>query len=585
MASSSESDISASCCDQEVAPIDTLKVNKGLKVSTAWGLPEPVLRVGNRTIFTHGRPPWYNAEGQTQQPFVIGICGGSASGKTSVARVIIESLDVQWVSLISLDSYYKVLTPEQKLQAVACHYNFDHPSAFDLDLLESHLCRLREGKTIEIPEYDFKTHSRTSRTNTVYGANIIIIEGILVFYSQAVAKLMDLKVFVDTDADERLARRLRRDISERGRELQSVLEQYMRFVKPSYEQFIAPSMAQADIIVPRGGQNTVALQLIVQHINKRLKQCGLRSRHEFAKFPYILSNGTLPTDSNDDTSWEEENATGTCSSSSGSTMVGGGGDVYAVNNNNNNLQYTSNNHKKQFITNGGGSLGTSYKVCLPPQLHVLPSTPQRLGLHTLIRNQCTDQDAFVFYAERLMRPLCEAAMNLLPHMDVDIETPQGITYRGRQLATGTQVCGVSILRAGEALEPALCAVCKDVRLGKILIQTNPITSEPELHYIRLPRDIKDCFVILMDATVATGAAAIMAMRILVEHDVPEERIILISLIMASQGVHSVAYTYPKAHIVTTAVDSGLNDSYHIVPGVGNFGDRYFGTTLVDTETR
>ncbi|CAH8602080.1 unnamed protein product [Schistosoma guineensis] len=564
MASSSESDISASCCDQEVTHTDTPKINKGPKVasvSSAWGLPEPVLRVGNRTIFTHGRPPWYNAEGQTQQPFVIGICGGSASGKTSVARVIIESLDVQWVSLISLDSYYKVLTPEQRLQAIACHYNFDHPSAFDLDLLENHLRRLRDGKTIEVPEYDFKTHSRTSKTNTVYGANIIIIEGILVFYSQAVAKLMDLKVFVDTDADERLSRRLRRDISERGRELNSVLEQYMRFVKPSYEQFIAPSMAQADIIVPRGGQNVVALQLIVQHINKRLKQCGLRSRHEFAKFPFILSNGALPTDSND-TTWENNNSTGV-----NNTVD----DVFTMNNH----LY----HNKQYTTNG-----TSDKVCLPPQVHVLPSTPQRLGLHTLIRDRSTNQDAFVFYAERLMRPLCEAAMNLLPHMDIDIETPQGITYRGRKLATGTQICGVSILRAGEVLEPALCAVCKDIRLGKILIQTNPVTSEPELHYIRLPRGIKDCFVILMDATVATGAAAIMAMRILVEHDVPEDKIILISLIMASQGVHSVAYTYPKAHIVTTAVDSGLNDSYHIVPGVGNFGDRYFGTTL-DLETR
>ncbi|CAH8625022.1 unnamed protein product [Schistosoma haematobium] len=564
MASSSESDISASCCDQEVTHTDTPKINKGPKVasvSSAWGLPEPVLRVGNRTIFTHGRPPWYNAEGQTQQPFVIGICGGSASGKTSVARVIIESLDVQWVSLISLDSYYKVLTPEQRLQAIACHYNFDHPSAFDLDLLENHLRRLRDGKTIEVPEYDFKTHSRTSKTNTVYGANIIIIEGILVFYSQAVAKLMDLKVFVDTDADERLSRRLRRDISERGRELNSVLEQYMRFVKPSYEQFIAPSMAQADIIVPRGGQNVVALQLIVQHINKRLRQCGLRSRHEFAKFPFILSNGALPTDSND-TTWENNDSTGV-----NNTVD----DVFTMNNH----LY----HNKQYTTNG-----TSDKVCLPPQVHVLPSTPQRLGLHTLIRDRSTNQDAFVFYAERLMRPLCEAAMNLLPHMDIDIETPQGITYRGRKLATGTQICGVSILRAGEVLEPALCAVCKDIRLGKILIQTNPVTSEPELHYIRLPRDIKDCFVILMDATVATGAAAIMAMRILVEHDVPEDKIILISLIMASQGVHSVAYTYPKAHIVTTAVDSGLNDSYHIVPGVGNFGDRYFGTTL-DLETR
>ncbi|TNN21136.1 Uridine-cytidine kinase-like 1 [Schistosoma japonicum] len=401
MASSSESDISASYSGQEFAHQDTSEIKNRQKPvsvsSTSWGLPEPVLRVGNRTIFTHGRPPWYDAEGQTQQPFVIGICGGSASGKTSVARVIIESLDIQWVSLISLDSYYKDLTPEQKLQAIACHYNFDHPSAFDFDLLESHLCRLREGKTIEVPEYDFKTHSRTSKTNTVYGANIIIIEGILVFYSQAVSKLMDLKVFVDTDADERLARRLRRDISERGRELNSVLGQYMRFVKPSYEQFIAPSMAQADIIIPRGGQNVVALQLIVQHINKRLKQCGVRSRHEFAKFPYTLSNGTLPTDSN-----------GTLSDDSGTSTSNSVVNDVAVNNRQHN---NNNNNKKQYINNG-----VSNKICLPPRVYVLPSTPQRLGLHTLIRNRSTDQDAFVFYAERLMRPLCEAAINLLPHM-------------------------------------------------------------------------------------------------------------------------------------------------------------------------
>ncbi|VDP23901.1 unnamed protein product [Echinostoma caproni] len=128
------------------------------------------------------------------------------------------------------------------------------------------------------------------------------------------------------------------------------------------------------------------------------------------------------------------------------------------------------------------------QLILPPRVHVLPSVPQTRGLHTIMRDRDTDQDSFVFYSERLMRPLCEYAMNLLPHMVM--ETPQGIPYRGRQLAAGTQVCGVSILRAGEALEPALCAVCKDVRLGKILIQTNPDTCEPELHYIRLPSDIK-----------------------------------------------------------------------------------------------
>ncbi len=127
---------------------------------------------------------------------------------------------------------------------------------------------------------------------------------------------------------------------------------------------------------------------------------------------------------------------------------------------------------------------------LPPQVNILPLTPQARCLHTLLRDNNTNQDAFIFYAERLMRPLCEFACTLLPYVDVTVETPQGIPYKGRRLKPGTQICGVSILRAGEAFEPSLTAVCKDVRLGKILIQTNPETMEPELHYLRLPSDIK-----------------------------------------------------------------------------------------------
>ncbi|VDP91597.1 unnamed protein product, partial [Echinostoma caproni] len=155
--------------------------------SSSWTLPEPVLRVGDRTIYTHGRPPWYDTEGQAQEPFVIGICGGSGSGKTTVARAIIESLDVQWVSLLSMDSYYKALTPEERANVE--DYNFDHPNASDIDLLYHHLLRLRSGKSIEVPEYDFVTHSRTSKTKTLYGANVIIVEGILAFYSPLVTKV------------------------------------------------------------------------------------------------------------------------------------------------------------------------------------------------------------------------------------------------------------------------------------------------------------------------------------------------------------------------------------------------------------
>uniref|UniRef100_A0A4W5KKR2 uridine/cytidine kinase n=1 Tax=Hucho hucho TaxID=62062 RepID=A0A4W5KKR2_9TELE len=127
------------------------------------------------------------------------------------------------------------------------------------------------------------------------------------------------------------------------------------------------------------------------------------------------------------------------------------------------------------------------------------------------------------------------------------------------------------------MEPALRAVCKDVRIGKILIQTNQDTGEPELHYLRLPKDIGEDHVILMDCTVSTGAAAMMAVRVLLDHDVQEDKILLVSLLMAEMGVHSVAYAFPQVQIITTAVDKKVNDLFHIIPGIGNFGDRYFGT--------
>jgi uridine kinase len=132
----------------------------------------------------------------------------------------------------------------------------------------------------------------------------------------------------------------------------------------------------------------------------------------------------------------------------------------------------------------------------------------------------------------------------MPFKNVSVETPQSITYNGKRMASN-RICGVSILRAGETMEQAVSEVCKNIRIGKILIQTNQHTGEPELYYLRLPKDIKDYRVILMDATVATGAAAIMAIRVLLDHDVPEENIMLVSLLMAEIGVHSIAYAFPK----------------------------------------
>ncbi|XP_028253493.1 uridine-cytidine kinase-like 1 [Parambassis ranga] len=463
----------------------------------------PLLRTNKRTIYTAGRPPWYNVTGTTfKEAFVIGLCGGSASGKTTVANKIIEALDVPWVVLLSMDSFYKVLNKEEQELAAKNEYNFDHPDAFDFELLINVLRKLKKGKSIKVPVYDFTTHSRRKEWKTVYGANVVIFEGILAFANKELLKLLDMKVFVDTDSDIRLIRRLKRDISQRGRDISGIIKQYNKFVKPAFEQYIEPTVQVADIVVPRGGENFVALDLIVQHVHSQLEKREITVRSALASA-----------------------------------------------------------HQGQ---------------PLPKTLSVMESTPQVRGMHTIIRNKETNRDEFIFYSKRLMRLLIEHALSFLPLKSVSVETPQGGTYEGKRLS-GKRITGVSILRAGETMEQALMAVCKDIRLGKILIQTNHNTGEPELHYLRLPKDISEDYVILMDSTVSTGAAALMAVRVLLDHDVAEDKIFLLSLLMAEMGVHSVAYAFPKVRIITTAVDKEVNDQFHIIPGIGNFGDRYFGT--------
>ncbi|VFV33275.1 uridine-cytidine kinase 1-like 1 [Lynx pardinus] len=239
----------------------------------------PLLRTSKRTIYTAGRPPWYNEHGtQSKEAFAIGLGGGSASGKTTVARMIIEALDVPWVVLLSMDSFYKVLTTQQQEQAARNNFNFDHPDAFDFDLIVSTLKKLKQGKSVKVPVYDFTTHSRKKDWKTLYGANVIIFEGIMAFADKTLLELLDMKIFVDTDSDIRLVRRLRRDISERGRDIEGVIKQYNKFVKPAFDQYIQPTMRVADIVVPWGSGNTVAIDLIVQHMHSQLEERELSVR-------------------------------------------------------------------------------------------------------------------------------------------------------------------------------------------------------------------------------------------------------------------------------------------------------------------
>ncbi|KAJ3071555.1 Uridine-cytidine kinase-like 1, partial [Podochytrium sp. JEL0797] len=212
------------------------------------------------TRLPRGRFPWFNVDGTTHKPYMIGIGGGSASGKTSVANKIIQCLGVPWVVLVQMDSFYKSLTAAQIEQAYANNYNFDHPNAFDFDILFETLNNLKSGVKVDVPVYDFGTHSRLADTTTaIYGANIIIFEGIFALYDPKVRELMDLMLFVDTDSDVRLVRRMKRDIAERGRDMHGVLQQYKKYVKPAFDDYILPTMKHADVIVPWQRPNMAAI--------------------------------------------------------------------------------------------------------------------------------------------------------------------------------------------------------------------------------------------------------------------------------------------------------------------------------------
>ncbi|CAH2077869.1 unnamed protein product [Thlaspi arvense] len=420
-----------------------------------------------------------------RQPFVIGVAGGAASGKTTVCDMIIQQLHDQRVVLINQDSFYHSLTEEEL--ARVHEYNFDHPDAFDTELLLSCMEKLRQGEAVDIPKYDFKTY-KSSVFRRVNPTDVIILEGILLFHDPRVRRLMNMKIFVCTDADVRLARRIRRDTVENGRDIGAVLDQYSKFVKPAFDDFILPTKKYADIIIPRGGDNHVAIDLIVQHICTKLGQ------HDLCK-------------------------------------------IY-------------------------------------PNLYVIHSTFQIRGMHTLIRDSQTTKHDFVFYSDRLIRLVVEHGLGHLPFTEKQVVTPTGCVYSGVDFCK--RLCGVSVIRSGESMENALRACCKGIKIGKILIHREGDNGQ-QLIYEKLPNDISERHVLLLDPILGTGNSAVQAINLLISKGVPEGNIVFLNLISAPQGVHVVCKKFPRLKIVTSEIEDGLNEEFRVIPGMGEFGDRYFGT--------
>ncbi len=202
------------------------------------------------------------------RPIIIGVAGGTGSGKTTVSEMILKRVGAARIAYIPHDAYYRDLAhlpPNLRVQV-----NFDHPDSLETELLVEHLKQWRAGQAIEVPVYDFTTHTRTARTRRVEPGRVALVEGILVFAEPALRELFDVKLYVDTDADIRFIRRLRRDIAERGRTMESVIEQYLTTVRPMHMEFVEPSKRYADVIIPEGGYNQVALDMVVARIEHLL---------------------------------------------------------------------------------------------------------------------------------------------------------------------------------------------------------------------------------------------------------------------------------------------------------------------------
>ncbi|KAI2643471.1 uracil phosphoribosyltransferase-domain-containing protein [Xylaria nigripes] len=204
---------------------------------------------------------------------------------------------------------------------------------------------------------------------------------------------------------------------------------------------------------------------------------------------------------------------------------------------------------------------------------ILPQTPQLIALLTKIRDRNTDRADFIFYSNRIIRLLVEEGLNHLPTVETTVITPVGRNYAG--LMFQGKICGVSIMRAGEAMEQGLRDCCRSVRIGKILIQRDEESARPKLFYDKLPEDIAQRWVLLLDPMFATGGSAIMAVEVLKSRGVPEERILFLNLIASPEGISNFATKFPKLRVVTAFIDQGLDSKNYIVPGLGDFGDRFY----------
>lgn len=304
---------------------------------------------------------------------------------------------------------------------------------------------------------------------------------------------------------------VRRDVAERGRTVESVLNQYLTFVKPAFDNFILPTKRYADIIIPRGGDNEIAINLMASHIRRKLESRGFVNTN--------LVRSLVPSDFElDDSS-------------------------------------------------------------LPKNVLVLPQNNTIKYIHTQLRDKNTEQEEFQFQVDRLTRLLMDMLHDVLPVQVQSVKTPTNGDFYGEDLKN--KICGVSIVRSGLGLENALRTMYPDTSFGKIIVQQTKDKKEgPRLYYCKFPPNMQKMKVVLLDAMCSTGNVVSMAIRVLLDHNVPEENITFMCLMVCPEGAMQLARSYPKIKIITSWVEERVDHRGFAVPGMGSFGDRYFGTQSV-----
>lgn len=422
-------------------------------------------------------PPW-------TEPYVIGVAGFSGSGKTSISQQIISELNQPWTVLLSFDNFYNPLTPEELKRAFANNFDFDTPDSMDIDLVVEKLTSLKQGKKTEIPVYSFTQHTRTDKTITIYGANVIIIEGIYALYDKRLLDLMDIKVFVDTDLDVCLARRLTRDILYRGRDLEGALRQWEKFVKPNAVASVTPTMQNADLVIPRGLENTTAIELMIRHIQKQL---SLKSALHLRRLKNL-------------------------------------------------------------------GLGSKFPLRSFENLKVLPLTSHTRGIHLILFSEGTDRTDFIFYFDRVANLLVELALEQLTVFEPKQVICHG-NYEYKGLQQTQEIVAVSIIRSGDCFMNSIKKTFPAIPIGKLLIQSDSMTGEPQLHAESLPNTTGGAQYFLFDAQIISGAGAIMAIQVLHDHKVDQKDITLITYLLTEIGIRRILHVFPDVKIIAGKVSN------------------------------